>query len=137
MELDVKDATNRWSSFLPGVTTESCFLFNLPESSTNRHLHTLLLQDPLKAKKAPTLQMLQLAATITCEKNKINAFCMRRKNAKQTARLSRKPYDFNNRFSNPPSVPLVPLICTPNPSVCSKQTCCSPLPLMHFYDYRG
>lgn len=96
--------------FFPGVTTESCFLFNLPESSTNRRLHTLLLRDPQKAKKAPTLQMLQLAAAITCEKNKINAFCMRRKNAKQTARLSRKLYDFNNRFSTPPplSRPLRP-----------------------------
>lgn len=109
MEPNVKDATNGWSSSLPGVTSESCFLFNLPESSTNRHLHTLLLRDPQKAKKAPTLQMLQLAATITCKKNKINAFCMRRKNAKQTARLSRKPYDFNNRLlTRPPPPPIRP-----------------------------
>lgn len=70
MEPNVKDATNGWSSFLPGVTSESCFLFNLPESSTNQHLHTLLHRDPQRAKKAPTLQMLQLAATIICEKTK-------------------------------------------------------------------
>lgn len=141
MGLNVKDATNCWSSSLPGVTSEKLFSARLlaPQNPAATPLHITYSETHRRLKKK-RLRLSKccsspLIANVTGKKQ-ISAFffCMRRKNAKTNSKIHPgNCTDFNSQFLNLP----------PHPDLHAESLCAQqaklllPLPLMHFYDYRG